>query len=204
MAFKSATASNRHKMVDNADPVIPNLTEYRATFKRGFLEWSCLVQKAAKTAPQLSLDHLRHIETAFPDHPGFPNCLDIKRSPGSLSVTGSSSWAATIASSDDDDLAQFRQSQEITVTTTRPTLVSIPDDPDIDYSQWFVGQNCHVTILILAWAYVLSSRWTEIIPGAGPIRYTNVRPDHDRYEKFIVHLGHVSAETAALTAAPHK
>lgn len=184
-------------MAVSADPIIPSLDESRATFKRGFLEWSCLVQTASKAAPEALLDRMRCVETAFPDHPRFPSCLDFKKSPGSLSVTGSSSWAAAIASLGHDCLPQFRQSHEIIVTKSRPTIVHLTREPDIDCSQWFGGQGCHVTILILAWAYVLSARWTEIIPGAEPIRYTNIRPDpNPGYEKVTVDLGNVSADAA--------
>lgn len=81
-------------MTDSAESIIPSLDESRATFKRGFLEWSCLAHTASKTAPLALLDHMRCIETAFPDYPQFPSCLELERSPGSLSATGSSSWAA--------------------------------------------------------------------------------------------------------------
>lgn len=184
-------------MADGGDPIIPSSDESKAIFKRGFLEWSSLIQTAGQTSPQVFLDHMRLVETAFPDHPLFPSCLDIKKSPGSLSATGSSSWAATIASSGHDDLAQFRQFREIIVTTFKPRKVSLTKEPDIDYSQWFGGQGCHVTVLILAWAYILSSRWTEIIPGAEPIRYINSRPDPvPDHEKATVNLGDVSADAA--------
>lgn len=182
-------------MADNRDPIIPSLDESKATFRRGFIEWSSLVQRAEKTSNQVFLDHMRLIETAFPDHPQFPSCLDLKKSPGSLSATGSSSWATTIASSGHGDLAQFRQPHEIVVTRSKPTYISLTKAPDIDFSQWFGGQGCHVTILILAWTYILSARWTEIIPGAEPIRYTNIRPDRSReYDKLTVDLGSVSGD----------
>lgn len=184
-------------MADIADPIIPSLDEVRATFKRGFLEWSSHVQTAAKAAPRALIDHLRLIETAFPDHPGLPGCIDIKDLRGSLSATGSSSWAATTASSGHEDLAQFRQSHEITVTTFKPRTVRLTAEPDSDYSNWFGGQGCHITILMFAWAYVLSSRWTEIIPGAGPIRYTESRPASvPGHEVLAVHLGGVSGDAA--------
>lgn len=182
-------------MADSRDPIIPSLDESKATFRRGFIEWSSLVQTAGKTSNQVLLDHMRLIETAFPEHPRFPSCLDIKKYPGSLSATGSSSWATTIASFGHDDLAQFRQLHEIVVTRSKPTLVSLTKVPDIDFSQWFGGQGCHITILILAWTYILSARWTEIIPGAEPIRYTNIRPDRSReYDKLTVDLGNVSGD----------
>lgn len=184
-------------MAVSGDPIIPSLDESKAAFKRGFLEWSSLVQTAGKTAPRVFLDHVRLVETAFPDHPLFPSCLDIKKFPGSLSATGTSSWAATIASSGHDDLAQFQQFHEIIVTTFKPRKVSLTEEPDIDYSQWFGGQGCHITVLILAWAYILSYRWTETIPGAEPIRYTNSRPESvPNHEKVTVNLGDVSADAA--------
>lgn len=184
-------------MADSADPIIPSLDESRATFKRGFLEWSCLAHTARKTAPLTLIDHVGCVETAFPDYPRLPSSLDLKRSPGSLSATGSSSWAAAIALSGHDCLPQFSQSHEIVLARYRPTLVYLTNEPGIDYSQWFGGQDCHVTILMLAWAYVLSARWTEIIPGAEPIRYTNIRPDpNPGYEKVTVDLGDVSADAA--------
>ncbi|KAG6089462.1 hypothetical protein E4U30_008374, partial [Claviceps sp. LM220 group G6] len=30
----------------------------------------------------------------------------------------------------------------------------------------------HICLLMLAWAYVLSQRWTELVPGAEAIKYT--------------------------------
>lgn len=184
-------------MADIADPIIPSLDEARATFQRAFLEWSSLVQMATEAGPRALIDHLGLIESAFTDHPGLPSCLDIKNLRGSLSATGSSSWAATTTSSGQEDLAQFRQSHEITITAFKPRKVRLTAEPDSDYSRWFGGQGCHTTILIFAWAYILSSRWTEIIPGAEPIRYTKSRavsvPGH---EVLAVHLGSVSGDAA--------
>lgn len=33
-------------------------------------------------------------------------------------------------------------------------------------------EHDHLAVLVLAWAYILSARWTEIIPGAHGMRYT--------------------------------
>lgn len=184
-------------MTGSRDPVIPNEEDSKAIFRRGFLEWSSLVPTAAETSPRVFLDHLRLIETAFPDHPAISNCLRIKENPGSLSVTGSSTWAATIDAPGQDDVPGFQDSHQITVTRFNPKNVLLTREEDVDYSQWFGGQGCQITVLMLAWAYVLSSRWTDLIPGAGPMRYTDSRsntvPSHDT---FTVNLGNVSSDTA--------
>lgn len=183
-------------MPHSTDPVIPSVVDSRATFKRAFLEWSSLAQ-TAKIDPQTVCDHLSLIKTAFPDHPAFPVGLNIKESPGSLSATGSSSWAATVASISHNDLPDFRQFHEITVTESKPTKCSFTRDREVGYCQWFEGQDSHLTILILAWAYVLAARWTEIIPGARPIRYTESRLNSvTNRGKFNVSLGSASADAA--------
>ena len=171
-------------MTDSRDPIIPGEDDSKAIFRRGFLEWSSLVPTAAETSPSVLLNYLRLIGTAFPGHPTISNCLKIEETPDCLSVIGSSKWAASIDAPSHDDVSGFQCSHEITVTSLNPIKVLLTSEADHGYSQWFGGQGCHVTVLIFAWAYVLSSRWTEIIPGAGPMRYTDSRsnsvPSHGK------------------------
>jgi hypothetical protein len=37
----------------------------------------------------------------------------------------------------------------------------------------------HIALLILAWAYILSARWAEIIPGASGPEYSNCEAEWD-------------------------
>lgn len=39
--------------------------------------------------------------------------------------------------------------------------------------------NDHITLLILAWTYILSARWADIIPGASGPEYSNYEAEWD-------------------------
>jgi len=40
-------------------------------------------------------------------------------------------------------------------------------------------EDCHITLLILAWSYILSARWAEIFPGASRPEYSSCEAEWD-------------------------
>lgn len=64
-------------------------------------------------------------------------------------------------------------------------------------------RGAHVTVLVLAWAYVLSARWVEIISRASPITYTDnsgpwvLKKDEPAKDAMVVQLPPNTAVDAA-------
>ncbi|KAL2127532.1 hypothetical protein VTI74DRAFT_10581 [Chaetomium olivicolor] len=153
------------------DAVRPNAETFRHYYARGYRTWQSLLQRAA-SFPGFPTD-LVDFEHACPRHPFLHSGLGLK--PGyNFQAAGTSTWRTGTGSSDDCDLPPFQQRYFIPVTARRPIAVSIDPSPE-RFSTWFRDQGNHVSILTLAWAYVLSARWAEIVPGTTPLEYTESR-----------------------------
>jgi hypothetical protein len=63
------------------------------------------------------------------------------------------------------------------VASDSPTTISISDISQSALAQlWYSAEeNDHVALLLLAWTYILSARWAELIPGA-------CSPDYSEFE----------------------
>lgn len=141
----------------------------RDYYTRGYRTWSRLCQKAA--AHQGFPRDLVDFQRACRRHPFLHNQLVLK--PGhTLLATGTSTWQVGDGNGD-CDLPSFQQDYSVPVTTRHPVDISVEDSPE-QFPTWFGDQGNHVCALTLAWAYVLSARWAEILPGGrAEIQYTN-------------------------------
>jgi hypothetical protein len=45
--------------------------------------------------------------------------------------------------------------------------------------RWFNEDDNRITVLVLAWAYILSARWAEVIPGASGPEYSDRQAEWD-------------------------
>ncbi|KAF4460367.1 hypothetical protein FALBO_12854 [Fusarium albosuccineum] len=105
----------------------------------------------------------------------------------------------------------FRQPVDITVTTKKPIQLSIQSDhKDSQISSRIFPQNQdYISVLNLAWVYVLSARWAELMAGECSITYANIqapgvngaRTEPDRKPVSEVYLGNHSLEAARWWAA---
>lgn len=158
------------------DAVRPSEEAFKAIYERGYNTWSSLHKKTPSDA-HLAFDSLNGMDAAFPSHPCLPKNLVLD---GSFSNTilakGTSTWSTTTHGS--CDLPTFQEEVIFSVAAQRPTVVNITSDAKSTqacmFPQWFGENNNHISVLTLAWAYILSARWAEIIPGVcGPF-YTEV------------------------------
>ncbi|PWI65463.1 hypothetical protein PCL_07064 [Purpureocillium lilacinum] len=147
-------------MQDSLQPDSAILKHY---YERGYRLWQGVYLAGLASPVDATALDLRH---AFPQHPYFvPNLHLDTRSPGVLYATGTSTWQASTGNC---SLPAFNKTYAFPVTARDPIIVSLRPNRDS-----FGLDGGHISILTLAWAYVLSQRWSELIPGAAAIEYTN-------------------------------
>lgn len=105
------------------------------------------------------------------------------------------------------DMPAFEQRFQVTPSVDKPTAILATADANIPF-QKFLGKDNHLTVLVLAWAYALSARWTSIISGAAPLQYTasqakwaGTRHLQKDEASVIVQLGSINDEAARWWAA---
>ncbi|TVY34829.1 hypothetical protein LOCC1_G007401 [Lachnellula occidentalis] len=142
------------------DAIRPNNHALRAMYERGYRTWSSLYEVAVADIHSHIpwWDCLQQLETAFPNHPSFPSDLVVDTE----CLRGGPRTILAIYRS-------FEQNFLIQVASDTPVVLDISDAQP----RWFEEEDDHVAILILAWTYVLSARWAEVIPGACVPVYTN-------------------------------
>ncbi|KAG6043860.1 hypothetical protein E4U39_004053 [Claviceps sp. Clav50 group G5] len=147
-------------MEDGLQPERAILEEY---YERGYRLWHELY--LAALADPL---HVRGLDfqNAFPRHPYFVPELHLDKSSGAeLHAWGTSTWKP---SSGDCSLPSFENRYQFPVTQQDPLVVSLK----INHHRLRKAGG-QISLLILGWAYVLSQRWIELIPGARAMEYTN-------------------------------
>ncbi|KAH8729259.1 hypothetical protein BGZ61DRAFT_491664 [Ilyonectria robusta] len=186
------------------DAVSPSEETSKALFEMGFLAWSHL-RAPVSEKPSLPAHCLEQVESAFPDHPAFPQQLLLEYSGGNLFASGVSTWDTKTEASSSCLLPSFQLPFRIPVSVSKPTTVCVSRD-----RQPYVPNPCkkddnHIMILVLAWAYVMSARWAELIPGTKPLEYTSSRakgfdftdlPSSQQHVPISVDLGTVDEDAA--------
>ncbi|KAJ0161173.1 hypothetical protein CTA2_6653 [Colletotrichum tanaceti] len=162
------------------DAVRPSQDVYRGVYERGFRTWIALWQKeeeeAAAAVNGSLLMETGSIYSAFPNHPHFPSRLLLDKSLSNVVfASGRSTWATSASPADPGcELPPFQEQTTMQVAWNRQTEVVLrPDQGLVDKrlpAPLFSGEaSHHFPVLFLAWAYILSARWAELIPGAqGP------------------------------------
>ncbi|KAG5964198.1 hypothetical protein E4U57_001592 [Claviceps arundinis] len=147
-------------MEDNLQPDRAILEKY---YERGYRLWHGLYLAAlADPLDARALD----FQNAFPRHPYFVPELHLDKSSGvELHAWGTSTWKP---SSGDCPLPSFEKRYQFPVTQQDPLVVSLKTN---DHRLRKAGDQ--ISLLMLGWAYVLSQRWSELIPGARAMEYTN-------------------------------
>ncbi|KAF7558598.1 hypothetical protein G7046_g5566 [Stylonectria norvegica] len=161
------------------DAVRPDKKTFRAMYERAYRTWLALRQ-ATDGDTHLSTDCLSRLDSAFPDHPFLPENLSVDTSfPGRMVVKGTTTWKTTQV----DDLESFKDEMIFWVASNRPTTIVLTSKPRhlaTILPGIFDTENNHTPILMLAWTYILASRWAELIPEACPPTYGNLqRPPSD-------------------------
>lgn len=99
-------------------------------------------------------------------------------------ATGASTWGSSLELDSSSSSKDARcpglpphppKKLKVVVTKRRPTKITLSKDVPPIAAAWPKPKHKdddHLAVLFLAWAYIPSARWTEIIPGADPICYT--------------------------------
>lgn len=147
------------------DAIRPGEQATRAMFERAYRTWSTLCELASQDST-LPMSCLLRLETAFPNHPYFPENIHIGTFSNVAVARGRTTW---LASEDGLHLPSFRDETRFQVAWKEKTRLILTSDPRRSTTilpDFFSTDNNHIPILMLAWAYVLSARWAELIPGA--------------------------------------
>ncbi|KAK1657745.1 hypothetical protein BDP55DRAFT_419956 [Colletotrichum godetiae] len=151
------------------DAVRPDREAFKTTYEKAYRTWSN-IHDLAITDFNLPRNCLEQLETAFPAHPHFPEDIEIDGFfSNTATVRGRAVWKTTSGSC---DTPIFHDEVLFQVASDRPTVVEISNSHPLSiFEQWHGEEGNHITVLILAWAYILSARWAEIIPGASGPEY---------------------------------
>lgn len=168
-------------------------------YERGFRTWSQLHGRAMSDS-ELHWECLRHLDTAFPRHPSFPPGLTVHDPvPGVLIAKGTSTWAAALPPC---DLAPLEHELMLQVAARCPAtaIISGADETTLPFPEWFGEDSHHIAVLFLAWAYILSARWAELLPDASHPEYSDCAADsmHESGDRGLVEvdIGDVDEEAA--------
>lgn len=153
------------------DAVRPSADAFKAMYKRGYQTWAALWLIAA--APNQLQNQLSSLCSVFPNHPYFPERLKVDASFSNTAIVrGKTTW---VTSRGPCDLASFQEEMVLQVASSCSTTIvfSSGPHPTSSFLNHVATDNAHVPILVLAWAYILSARWAELIPGAHMSDYNN-------------------------------
>lgn len=139
-------------------------------YDRGYQTWAA-VRETAAAHNQLQYQ-LSSLYSVFPNHPYFPESLAVDTSfSNTATVSGRATWRTSRGPC---DLSSFQEEMVLHVASNCPTTIVFSSAPHstTSFLNHIARESTHVPILILAWAYILSARWAELIPGAD-ISYYN-------------------------------
>ncbi|KAG6068741.1 hypothetical protein E4U32_007606 [Claviceps aff. humidiphila group G2b] len=188
-------------MMQDSDSPQPDSATLKQYYERGYRLWHGLYLAALSSPLDVTALDFQH---AFPSHPYFvPELRLDTRCNGTLYATGTSTWKT---STGDCSLPSFEKKYKIPVTAGDSVIVSLQQ-----YHGSFGQDGGHISLLMLAWAYVLSQRWSELIPSAEAIKYTNsssaLSESGDGFKETdgpVVDLGVVTDEANTLSSGGHE
>lgn len=146
------------------DAIRPSVEAFKAMYDRGYQTWAALWEIAA-AHNQLQYQ-LSSLYSAFPNHPCFPESLKVDSSfSNTATVSGRTTWRASRGPC---DLPSFQEEMVLHVASNCPTTIVFNSGPHstTSFLDHIAKESTHIPILMLAWAYILSARWAELIAGA--------------------------------------
>lgn len=193
------------------DPVRPSRGAFRDVYARGYRTWAALWQAAIDDGqsplPETSL------YSAFPNHPHFPEQPLVDRAFSNVAtVSGQTTWFTTSAT-DRCDLPPFHEEVVMQVAWNQSTEIVFRQDDSFEkrFQAFAPGFSDHFPILFLAWAYILSARWAELIPEAQAPTYDKTElstaadglteSSGSRAHSVVVDVGDVDQDAARWWAA---
>lgn len=147
--------------------------EFCSIYQQAFTLWTRLHLRIVKE-PELPRDAL--FPTISQDHPTLSSTLDLDHDGEGLFATGFSTWTSARAGCF-TDLPPFEQSLRIMVSVKQPVILTISnnDEHSEACARLTGSDNCYLPILILAWSYILSARWAEVLSEPCTLAYTRVK-----------------------------
>jgi hypothetical protein len=171
MAHFSDPPDSMGSHMDNE--VRPSNKKFRSVYESGFRTWAHL-HSLARNNLKLPTSYLS-VQEAFPQHPSFPATALVECNKWEAFVTASSIWGSSSkVPACNHDLPQFKRPVEIglTVKDPIPLMLSEMTRENSSYGSWFANDDNYLAVLILAWSYILSARWTELMPEICSLEYT--------------------------------
>ena len=155
----------------------PSDERFRSIYASGFETWADLYS-AASTKRKLPRNYLSPQE-AFPHHPSLPTIGSVEYDKFEAFITATSLWGSGVSSCK-HELPSFERPVQIGVATKSPILLSVSDiaQDNINCSLWFISDDDYLIILILAWTYILSARWAELMRTTCSVEYTHALEAH--------------------------
>ncbi|KAJ4285690.1 hypothetical protein NW764_000955 [Fusarium oxysporum] len=187
------------------DAVRPSEQRARRAFAQGYQTWSAL-HRISSEETDLWRDCLQRMRTAFPDHPRLPQNVKADKNFRNVAlVKATTTW---LAANEVDHLPPFKDESTFYVAWDKPTKMILTADgrhssatlPDI-----FGKHSRHIPVLLQAWAYILSARWADLVPGAHLFRHdislsngntSRSPPEHNSKSPVTINLGAVSEGAA--------
>ncbi|OAA61888.1 hypothetical protein SPI_04747 [Niveomyces insectorum RCEF 264] len=157
--------------VGTDDAVRLSKEDFRGTYEHGFRVWAKLHAAAVKKTGFPTLD----LRGAFRTQPSFTRNMRLKREKiareNRVCAYGSTLWGSSPAFCCRSRFLPFRQPVQMDVAAKRVTTVALNVQNSEFTQEWFHGNRNYVAVLALAWSYVLSARWAEVMPGPCVLTY---------------------------------
>ncbi|KAL6410070.1 hypothetical protein AUP68_06480 [Ilyonectria robusta] len=190
------------------DAIRLSADQFRSIYEESFKTWARLYLRVVENSKLPT--HVLFVRDVFRQHPSLPRNLSLKHDKRGALATGASIWGSAAAACG-PGLPSFRQPVHIRVAIREPIPLSISKMGEAKpaYTSCFAQDNDYLAILILAWTYVLSARWTEIMPESCTPAYTKNQATYhdgmtrckDKQSLISIHIGNASPEEARWWAA---
>ncbi|KAG5664369.1 hypothetical protein KAF25_008103 [Fusarium avenaceum] len=191
------------------DAVRISAERFRFVYEEGFKTWARLYADVVEKNGFPS-QLFAAIQDVCRRHPVFSRRMRLKIDQRGAFAIGKSIWSSN-GTSCVNKPPSFRQPVRIMVAVRRPVSLSFSELSEGQNTQSlrFTRDQDYVSILILAWTYILSARWTEIMPGTCSLIYTESRATiyqdmtqcEDEKSLVSIQLGDVSPQEARWWAA---
>ncbi|CAF3524379.1 unnamed protein product [Fusarium graminearum] len=179
------------------DAVRISAETFRSIYEIGFKTWT---QLDANIEEKSMLPPLSQVtQEICHQHPVLTRHLKLKIDQMGAFATGGCIWSSHRTKCA-HAMPPFRQPVRIKVAAKKPVSLSMsePTEDRNTVFPCFIRDQDYISVLMLAWAYILSSRWTEIMPGTCSLAYTDSQAISQQNatvsqgnENFIsVQLGH--------------
>lgn len=146
----------------NVDAMRGTPADRKAAYERGFREW--MPMRLSHEATGFPYDSLLKLEEPelLHGHPFFVPGLEMIPRGNIFQVSGESTWQSGNCA---EHIPIFTKRLSLDVSAQKPTKIRFENTTRVHQNNLGDKGN-HLGVLVVAWAYVLSARWAEIMPRA--------------------------------------